>query len=62
MSNLTTSSMYWCLPPVLCLSEAAIAYALDLANGDLEDEREIEDVEFEEVSLTHDRPSSCSDN
>lgn len=62
MSNLPTRSMYWCLPPVLVISDAFIAYALDLANGDIEDEREIVDVEFEELSSTNDRSDSCSDN
>lgn len=54
MSILTQSSMYWSLPPVLAISDAAIAYALDLANGDIEDEREIIDVEYEEIISTHD--------
>ncbi|WP_303022975.1 hypothetical protein [Duncaniella muris] len=54
--------MYWCLPPVLAISDAAIAYALDLANGDFEDEREIIDVEFEEISSTNERPLALPDN
>lgn len=62
MSNLTQGSMYWCLHPVLAISDAAIAYAIDLANGDIEDEREIIDVEYEEIDSTYDWPSSCTDN
>lgn len=42
--------MYWCLPLVLAISDAAIAYALDLANGDIEDDREIIDVEYEDIT------------
>ncbi len=58
--------------PHFGLSDAAIAYAIDLANGDVDDERviddvalldrEIVDVEFEEIYTTHDRPFSCSDD
>lgn len=36
------------------LSDAALAYAIDFANGDIEDEREIIDVEYEEISSTYD--------
>ena len=46
-------SFYWNLPPIF-LSDAALAYAIDLANGDIEDEREIIDVENEEISSTYD--------
>lgn len=46
-------SFYWYLPPIF-LSDAALAYAIDLANGDIEDEREIIDVEYEEISSTYD--------
>jgi len=50
MKLITTGLMYWCLPLVLAISDAAIAYALDLANGDIEDEREIIDVEYEDIT------------
>ena len=50
MKLITPGLMYWCLPPVLAISDAAIAYALDLANGDIEDEREIIDVEYEDIT------------
>lgn len=46
-------SFYWYLPTIF-LSDAALAYAIDLANGDIEDEREIIDVENEEISSTYD--------
>ena len=62
MSTMTQSSMYWSLHPVLVISDAAIAYALDLANGDIEDEREIIDVEYEEISSSNDRPLALPDN
>lgn len=45
--------------PFFCLSDAAIAYALDLANGDAEEVkttfhgRDIVDVEFEEISTSN---------
>lgn len=42
-------SFNWFLPPIF-LSDAALPYAIDLANGDIEDEREIIDVEYEEIS------------
>lgn len=58
MKRITPGLMYWCLPPVLAISDVAITYALDLANGDIEDEREIIDVEYEEVSSTHDDKSN----
>lgn len=58
MSILTQSSMYWCLPPELAISDAAIAYALDLANDDIEDKSEIIDVEYEEINSTHDDTSN----
>lgn len=47
------TSFNWHLPPIF-LSDAALAYAIDLANGDIEDEREIIDVEYEEISSTYD--------
>ncbi|WP_304488483.1 hypothetical protein [Duncaniella muris] len=50
MKLITPGLMYWCLPLVLAISDAAIAYALDLANGDIEDEREIIDVEYEDIT------------
>ena len=50
-------SFDWTLPPIF-LSDAALAYAIDLANGDIEDEREIIDVEYEEISSTHDGTSN----
>lgn len=39
-------------------SNAAIAYALDLANGDIEDERKIIDVECDEIISTHDNTNN----
>lgn len=62
MKLITPGLMYWCLPPVLAISDAAIAYALDLANGDIEDEREIIDVEYEEISSTNERLLALPDN
>lgn len=50
MKLITPGLMYWCHPLVLAISDAAIAYALDLANGDIEDEREIIDVEYEDIT------------
>ncbi len=50
MKLITPGLMYWCLPLVLAISDAAIAYALDLANGDIEDDREIIDVEYEDIT------------
>lgn len=44
------------------LCDAAIAYALDLANGDIEDEHEVIDVEYEEISSTNERPLALPDN
>lgn len=71
MELITPRLMYWCFPP--CgLSDEALAYALDLANGDIEDERvigvdallgrEIIDVEYEEISSTNERPLALPDN
>lgn len=61
MKLITPGLMYWCFPP--CgISDAALAYALDLANGDIEDEREIIDVEYEEISSSNDRPLALPDN
>lgn len=61
MKLIPSYPMYWCLPPCY-LSDAALAYALDLANGDIEDEREVIDVEYEEISSSNDRPLALSDN
>ncbi|WP_289763749.1 hypothetical protein [uncultured Duncaniella sp.] len=54
MSILTNGSMYWSFP----VTYAAISCTLDLVNGDIEDEREIIDVEYEEISSTHDDTSN----
>lgn len=50
-------SFYWSLPPTF-LSDAALAYAIDLANGDIEDKQEIIDVEYEEINSTYDGTSN----
>lgn len=56
----TLASMYWCLPPEIRISEDAIvSAAIDLS---AEDEREIIDVEYEEISSSYGRLDSCSDN
>ena len=49
MNTLQPSPLYWVLPSALFLSDAALAYAIDLANGDVDDGKEIIDVEFEEI-------------
>lgn len=54
--------IYYIHPFAFGLSDAAIAYAIDLANGEFDEEREIVDAEYEEVNSTHGRPSSCPDN
>ena len=58
MKLITHGLMYWSLPPVLAISDAAIDYAIDLANDDIKDEREIIDVEYEEISSTYDGTSN----
>lgn len=49
MNTLQPSPLYWALPSALFLSDAALAYAIDPANGDVDDGKEIIDVEFEEI-------------
>lgn len=47
------------LPPHLFLADAALAYAIDLANGDADEGREVIDVEYEDISNTNDKCGSA---
>lgn len=49
MSIVTPDLMYWNLPPWLVLANVTTLFALDLVNDNVE-EREIVDVEYEEIS------------
>lgn len=45
--------------PHLVLADAALAFAIDLVNGDVDEDREVIDVEYEDISNTNNKCSSA---
>lgn len=49
-------------PPYPSLDDAVLAYAIDLANGDVDEQREVIDVEYEDLSNTDDGLETRTDD
>lgn len=47
------------LPPHFFLADAALAFAIDLVNGDVDEDREVIDVEYEDISNTNNNCGSA---
>lgn len=56
------SKLNFDFPPHLALADAALAYAIDLANGDVDEQREVIDVEYEDLSNTDDGLETRTDD